>query len=343
MSDYSMKKALVDLGFIDGYVHATEFDFGDLDESLWMALHRLENRFITGKIEPHLEDTHARAHCLHDLGFIRGMLWTTPIPHAIAEALDRIIGYALGDDDFCSILTQWDDMAEPIAEQLSHEQRNATLQTGGNGDDACSADVARSLGAPHAGVLNVSRKLGVMNKDEIKKKLAKGPAPKDQPESCPNPVDGSDPLNRPEPDAPSLQPIGSMDLRPSARTPERRAAQAERTKNRPRLVPESSLEAVKADWESGMPFDQIGSKHRCSASHIRNFLKKHGIDPRRGRLGTVKPIDPEPAGDAGRPAQDAEPSSNPSAVSVKPDVFEMLTGNLPSGEIDQGEAPAPLH
>jgi hypothetical protein len=66
-------------------------------------------------------------------------------------------------------------------------------------------------------------------------------------------------------------------------TPEQRAEQAERARNRhkDRRPFDSDMEAVKAEFESGLSLDRIGGKYHCSGSHIRNFLIKHGIDPRR--------------------------------------------------------------
>ncbi len=72
-------------------------------------------------------------------------------------------------------------------------------------------------------------------------------------------------------------------------TPGQRAAQAERAKRyhteKPPLVPDSALPTVKADFDAGMTIESIGRRQGCSGSHIRNFLMKHGIDPRRSEAG----------------------------------------------------------
>ena len=70
---------------------------------------------------------------------------------------------------------------------------------------------------------------------------------------------------------------------PRGWTPERRAAQAERAKDRRKRPFDEDFEAVKADFDAGMSPAAIGRKWGCSDTHIRNFFMNHGVDPRRGR------------------------------------------------------------
>ena len=64
-------------------------------------------------------------------------------------------------------------------------------------------------------------------------------------------------------------------------SPERRAAASERAKGRRKPPFDSDLESVKADFETGMSTGSIAAKWNCSDAHIRNFLMRNGIDPRR--------------------------------------------------------------
>ena len=41
------------------------------------------------------------------------------------------------------------------------------------------------------------------------------------------------------------------------------------------------MQTVKADFEAGLSFDVMGKQYNCSGSHVRNYLTRHGIDPRR--------------------------------------------------------------
>jgi hypothetical protein len=96
------------------------------------------------------------------------------------------------------------------------------------------------------------------------------------------------PVSHAEPASPSPEPLSFNPFNPNGKrgrrewTPEQRAIQAERAKGQKKPPFDDDFEAVKADFDAGLPMDAIGRKYGCSGSHIRNFLKKHGIDPRRG-------------------------------------------------------------
>ena len=102
-----------------------------------------------------------RARLLHDIGWVRGLLWKVPIPHAVSEAMSRIIRFVTGDKDFpCRLTDGAETTAEPKEHQLSEHQRDIITLTASQGDDARGAVFAHSLGASHVGVLDVWRRLG---------------------------------------------------------------------------------------------------------------------------------------------------------------------------------------
>jgi hypothetical protein len=203
---------------------------------------------------------------------------------------------------------------------LSDDQRDKILNTALE-DDAVSADFAESIGASHRGVLEHWRNLGAIDSDEVEAdlKAAKIEAATESNEAAPS--HREEPIGVPVPETPAAQPESAPEVaaaeqpepagageRPPSEppsaiaasfnpfnpngkrgrrewTPEQRAAQSERARamqlSKPPLVPDDAFESVRADWEAGTSFDAIGRKYGCSGGHIRNFLKKHGVDPRR--------------------------------------------------------------
>lgn len=332
MRTYTLKHAIVDLGFIDACCYFGELSMGEgAKEFLLDSIGYIETLVMNGSIAGGAVDPHRNAKLLHRLGEIRGLLWQIPIPHALSEAINRVINFATGDEDFACKIIQYDDMPEPKEHQLSDNQRAVTLETGGNGDDAWSLEFAHSIGAPHLGVLDVWRRLGALTEEEIQEEISKGAVAPNELEVEPKMTVGS------EGQEPGSQaghspvfPESYDQFNPNGKrgrrewTPEQRTVQAERARNRRKAKPpfDSDLPDVKADWKAGMPFDQIGSKYGCSGGHIRNFLKKHGINPNRGRHSQRRNQVVEQA--ESLPPQESALKSTPITTEEWPGIQQML-------------------
>src|SRR5687768_12228142 len=100
MPSYTLKNALLDLGFVDGCIreHAGE-DFRMLD-AVEAALDRIERVIVSRDIED--------SRLLFDLGFVRGVVWFTPMTNAYSEALDRVAEFLVeGKVDWYQLPQPW--------------------------------------------------------------------------------------------------------------------------------------------------------------------------------------------------------------------------------------------
>lgn len=259
MSDYGEKSALIDLGFISGYIHA---NWDGEDEQILDALDRIEAIVVGGSLDES-EGEHQKR-LLYDLGDVRGRLWNKPLADAVPLALDRVIRYYGGAD-----AATWRDSPVPYKSEaasgmLSDQDRDwVTAAAVGCAPDITAVELAECVDRPVAAVESLLCMAGIEvgGVDD-----AHVPAIAAEP--------------RPVPPAKPKKAMGAREW-----TPEQRAAAAERARNRPPLVPDSDFDAIKAKWEEGLSFDMIARPYPCSGSYIRNFLMKHGIDPRRSKLG----------------------------------------------------------
>lgn len=380
---YTMKNAVVDLGFIDGLIRTNTPTDIDLWEPIMTVLDRIELSVNEERIPP--------LPTIYDLGFLRGCLWLRPMPGAYSETMDRLIEFFVeGSVDWYQLPRPWrsregndsvasdeqrDDIngayacegsevaaeetglpadeverivhpacrrehlkyrvadetrevdaatvapasAEPSpsvsapdqADRLDNEVTAATIESKLSGDGSSSSDTENATEQHHETCV-------VVVKPDVFDMLATAPAPTEPPASNP------------------FNPSGKRGGR--GWTPEQRAAHAEVTRevwrNRKPLISDDQLEDVKRDFEAGIPFDAIGLKYRCSGSHVRNFLTRHGIDPRRGRNVGVSKVHEETQTEAVEtnvacetvpaptPAADLKPSSiDPSEW---PDIRQML-------------------
>jgi hypothetical protein len=288
MTDYTARTALIDLGFIGGYLHETDTlpaNWG-MFEAMLDAIQRITEYATQGHLNERPANPASYALFLHDLGFLRGLIWSHPISSAVSEAIRRVIVFVTENEQFpCQLLDGCGHTAEVPVHRLSDEQRHAIDDAADSGEDSCTSDFAEAVGATYIGVLEHWRKMGALTHEEVEEEIKKASKPAAELPSLEaiairGIADREQSLN-------PFNPNGKRGRR--AWTPEQRAAQAERARktqlSKPPLVPDSEFPNVKADFEAGLSFDAIGSKHHCSGSHIRNFLQKHGVDPRRSHPG----------------------------------------------------------
>lgn len=329
MSKYTAKNALVDLGFIDGYFHEADNvpKHWGMWEALLDALQRLEEYAIYGHLTEHSGDAASYARFLHDLGFLRGLIWSHPISSAVSEALGRVIAFVTDNDHFpCQLLAGCGETAEPVDLRLSDEQRQRLLNGTKTDDDPTTAEFARLIGATYPAVLDYWRKLGAISGEEMEEELKATDQAKHQA------VDEATlpKSNLASRDVNPFNPSGKRGTREW--TAEQRAAQSERARGQKKPPFDEQLDAVKADWEAGLTFRAMGRKYGCSEQHIRNFLTRHGIDPRR--KDTLAKASEESHPGLAEPAQ---PCPEERHQSVQPPT------NRDTEESTPGEAPALFH
>ncbi len=281
MADYTLKHALIDIGFLVGYLKMAivSKQIADEDEGLWYLLEQVDDLAVKGRLHDNQSPEEADRMLVMSVGELKGRIWHTPVAHAVSDAIDRLsLHYAnhwIGADEAADNLQPVEALGDKLSDHQRHQLTGAAINTD---EDTSSPEFAERIGAPLEGVVSYWQSLGVIEEDEAVELLnnAAGAAQKSAPT----------PRNTRE------------------WTPEQRAAAAERAKGQKKPPFDNDLESVKADFDSGMPLDRIGRKFGCSGSHIRNFLSKHGIDPRRkaggaGKnpdpLGSEQPVEEEPA------------------------------------------------
>lgn len=126
MSSYSTKKALVDLGFVNGYFFSrpSNIDYDGWHECLMDALERIEQTAIKGSmLEANPSEADYRQF-LYDLGSIRGWAWQKAVSDAVSEALDRLINFFSGSLQVTEIVFAPPKPIEPIEKKVSDEVRH---------------------------------------------------------------------------------------------------------------------------------------------------------------------------------------------------------------------------
>src|SRR4051794_37127117 len=100
MSTYTMKHVLVDVGFVDGYLHEPDNlpnDWGMFDSAL-DAIDRI-SKYAIDHLLSEAQPRDGYGIFLHDVGFLRGLLWKHPLSAAASDAMNRVIGFVT-DSDF---------------------------------------------------------------------------------------------------------------------------------------------------------------------------------------------------------------------------------------------------
>jgi hypothetical protein len=284
VSTYTKKNALIDLGFIDGCVQEHLHDDSASSKYVRDVLDRMGQGVTNDDIvSPDL---------IYDLGIIRGAMWLKPLPGAYSLAMDRLMEFLVeGKAD-------WYQLPQPFTGR-EHEDPvlSEELRDDIQADYVCEGrdyaiELAKLAGFDEEFIIDrivppkcrdgaVDRGARRPDSEHSPAESMALPHPEHEPDAAPKSDIAAEPSND--------QPTVFIPITPNGKrgrrvwTPERRSAQAERAKNQHRAKPpfDRDLEAVKADWEAGLPFSHIGRKYGCSDGHIRNFLKKHGIDPRR--------------------------------------------------------------
>lgn len=246
VAQYTAKEALIDFGFIDGYFRVANFYFDDHQDLFWLVLDRLEEHVTRGLIGPEIPQPTAYARFLHDLGCLRGMLWTKPASSAVSEAFDRVIRFATGNDEFpVQLLNGGDTTQEPVEDQLSDEQRHQSAQAAEAGEGVHTPEYAAAIGASHRGVLEHWRRQGAWCQDEVEEEIK---AAADAPKS-PAEVDNG----------------ATESASPKAWN----------------TLSDDQADIVRQMAES-MTDDEIAADRGVSRDTVLRFRKKHGIEKSRG-------------------------------------------------------------
>lgn len=297
---YSDSAALIDVGFVLGYFEA-EFFYQRLSnqgEALWHLTEQIEDLVTKGRLHDGQSDDEARKMLLFSLGELLGRTWHAPIPGAVSSALDRVMEHYTQHTPMHKVDADSSAQRGPLDDRLSNEQRNRLFDVAETGGETFSPEFAEGIGATFAGVVAFWNEVGAIDGEEARELIdgAKLPTPQRKNEGQSSPIEGNTERgSKPDALSPSLAPnIETSPPSPGSAggkewTPEKRAEAAERTRQhsmaKPPLVPDDDFESVKTEWESGVSPERIGKRYGCSGGTIRNFLSKHGVDPRRGAPG----------------------------------------------------------
>jgi hypothetical protein len=85
MTQYTVKNAILDLGFVDGCLQQHLQTDGAIAKYLWEALDRIGQRILMKSL--------SSGQMLYDPGIIRGAMWLTPMPGAYSDAMDRLMEF----------------------------------------------------------------------------------------------------------------------------------------------------------------------------------------------------------------------------------------------------------
>lgn len=300
MTEYTIKNAIVDLGFVDGCIRENRPDDLRMLEPLEMALDRLESNTGGNLDEPRL---------LHDLGFVRGVMWLKPMPGAYSQAMDRLTEFFVeGKVEWYQLPQVWTgrEHEDPVLSDDLRTELNQTYIV--DGPDA-AAEEAEKAGVTeplfriippeirHGGAVEIAEPQAEAKPAGQSEKCRPTEKPQVMQEDQKSAGDTSAPPEtlQPEPiverkellPAPPFNPHNPNGKRGRrVWTDEQRSAAAERAKGQKKPPFDEHFAEVKADFDAGMSPGAIGKKWGCSDGHIRNFLKKHGIDPRRPKITT---------------------------------------------------------
>lgn len=125
--EYDARKVIVDLGIIDGYVrtYCSGTDISEVTfEPTWNALDQVEKYVREAPLHSRdLSDLTYRGF-LHDLGFIRGVLWQVPLPDFISEAMARVINFFAEHDKSLPQQPAAPTPCEPTSDFVSEQDRD---------------------------------------------------------------------------------------------------------------------------------------------------------------------------------------------------------------------------
>lgn len=298
---YDLKKAVVDLGFINGYFYAN-----GPSQLMMQSLDRVESLTLFGFDENN--DRNLPVSFLHELGCIRGIAWAMPIPAELSLALQRVIDFFTAYPELpCDIFSP--KAGEPVHELLSDDSRDAILTKAMDGEDTFSDDFADKIGVTRAGIERFWKCQGVEIEDfewkgksdaqavpDFDKTASTGQAPESdacKPEPL-DPVTNSSEIiaeASPEIDMPESQTYCPIES-PSADGVT--AVAPSKSKGNPPKIQANDLPSVRARFEAGESMQAIGNSYDCSGQTVVNFLRRHGVD-------TIRQKDRSEAKSGGRP------------------------------------------
>ena len=340
MAEYNAKMAIIDIGFIDGYCRTIDLPEDEaFFEHILDSFEKLEGYAAGGKML--LADSLAASEMsrlLFELGFIRGWLWTKPTPDAVSEAFDRLTIFFASNH-----VVHSGRMQEPVGQMVSDELR----------------DLA---GCVAYGGLAVEDLSDIMPEQVVNRVIdaAEGdrPLPFHQWNEPITHTDATAAEQRPDPELnplasgeqealPETADIKKGEAQGTSWTPERRAEAAKRATGQRKPPFDEDFADVRAAFDAGISCSKIARKWGCSEQHIRNFLMKHGVDPRRtvqskkAALPETVAVDPSPEdGGAVIPAEtseveQAESDENP----AQPNSDGGVLGDYfkERGEVDEAE------
>lgn len=85
MAKYGENNCIVDLGFVDGCIRGNAPSDSTFFDCILHVLEEMEDDAVSGK--------YASKKLIHNLGFVRGILWKAPMPGAYSDAMDRLMEY----------------------------------------------------------------------------------------------------------------------------------------------------------------------------------------------------------------------------------------------------------
>lgn len=348
---YTARKALVDFGFVNGWLYGDALPDDDfLFETLLETMGRISDYATSGALEKSPADPYAFAKFIYDVGKLRGLLWSHPIPQAVSEALGRLLRFVTGCEEFPCLLIGHESSSESKAEMLSDGARDALLHAASEGKCLFRLGLCGGVDATQDAIVRYTcQGLGATDFAEAKewseearreweveqKAGAAEPAVESTKAKVAPPQDDAEPDSTAVPQALALD-LSVNPFNPSGKrgtrewTPEQRETQANRARGQKKPPFDSDFDSVKGDFDAGMSTGAIGKKWGCSDTHIRNFLTRHGVDPRRSKNSPRAEVSEEH--ETGQNAQESESlgenqAQQPQALDVESDagnVFELI-------------------
>lgn len=277
--DYSIEQAIVEFGFIDGFVRETCSADDTSDDTFEYCLDALDQIriYITSDnfSDRACGGTEYRYFLLR-IGFIRGLIWLKPLPIAVCEALDRVTQFCIANPDRPNLAQRMIDRPEPEADHLSLGDHDQIRCDAIDGVDTTSPEYAAAMGRSPEGIECFWKSNGIDYANLDPSTPAAAPAAADDPPAVSS-------KEMAELAALADRPVVSFKKSKREWTDEQRAAQAERARGQKKPPFDEHFKVVKADFDAGVSLSVIGQKYHCSGGHVRNYLMKHGIDPRRAK------------------------------------------------------------
>jgi hypothetical protein len=106
MSTYTVKNAILDLGFIEGCLQSHIQGTSPREKYIWGVFDRIEQRITLQNLDS--------AQMLYDLGIIRGAHWLASLPGSYSDAMDRLMEF------FVHGKVDWYQLPQPFT-GMEHE------------------------------------------------------------------------------------------------------------------------------------------------------------------------------------------------------------------------------